>query len=229
MPATLEDPTMAAEQLKRAAAEAALEYVERGEVVGVGTGSTVDFFIDALATVKHDIAGAVSSSEASSERLRRHGIRVLELNEAGDIPVYVDGADEANRHLQLIKGGGGALTREKVVAAASRQFVCIADESKLVGVLGEFPLPVEVIPMARSFVARQLVKLGGQPELRQGFATDNGNLILNVRGLTIAEPIKLEREINDIPGVVTNGVFALRPADLLLLGSAGGVRTVTAG
>lgn len=219
---------MAAEQLKKAAALAALEYVPRGEVVGVGTGSTVNFFIDALASIKGDIAGAVSSSEASTQRLRDHGIRVLDLNEAGDIPIYVDGADEANRHLQLIKGGGGALTREKIVAAAARQFVCIADESKLVDVLGEFPLPVEVIPMARSFVARQLVKLGGRPELRQGVTTDNGNLILDVRGLSIAEPITLEREINDIPGVVTNGIFALRPADVLLLGGASGVRTLTA-
>lgn len=219
---------MAAEQLKKAAALAALEYVPRGEVVGVGTGSTVNFFIDALASIKGDIAGAVSSSEASTQRLRDHGIRVLDLNEVGDIPIYVDGADEANRHLQLIKGGGGALTREKIVAAAARQFVCIADESKLVDVLGEFPLPVEVIPMARSFVARQLVKLGGRPELRQGVTTDNGNLILDVRGLSIAEPITLEREINDIPGVVTNGIFALRPADVLLLGGASGVRTLTA-
>ena len=197
-------------------------------MVGVGTGSTVNFFIDALAGIKGDIAGAVSSSEASTRRLRDHGIRVLDLNEVGDIPVYVDGADEANRHLQLIKGGGGALTREKIVAAAARRFVCIADESKLVDVLGEFPLPVEVIPMARSFVARQLVKLGGRPELRQGVTTDNGNLILDVRGLSIAEPIALEREINDIPGVVTNGIFALRPADVLLLGGAAGVRTLTA-
>ncbi len=219
---------MAAEQQKKAAALAALDYVIRGEVVGVGTGSTVNFFIDALAGIKGDIAGAVSSSEASTRRLRDHGIRVLDLNEVGDIPVYVDGADEANRHLQLIKGGGGALTREKIVAAAARRFVCIADESKLVDVLGEFPLPVEVIPMARSFVARQLVKLGGRPELRQGVTTDNGNLILDVRGLSIAEPIALEREINDIPGVVTNGIFALRPADVLLLGGAAGVRTLTA-
>lgn len=219
---------MAAEQQKKAAALAALDYVIRGEVVGVGTGSTVNFFIDALAGIKGDIAGAVSSSEASTRRLRDHGIRVLDLNEVGDIPVYVDGADEANRHLQLIKGGGGALTREKIVAAAARRFVCIANESKLVDVLGEFPLPVEVIPMARSFVARQLVKLGGRPELRQGVTTDNGNLILDVRGLSIAEPIALEREINDIPGVVTNGIFALRPADVLLLGGAAGVRTLTA-
>lgn len=219
---------MAAEQQKRAAAEAALAYINRGDVVGVGTGSTVNHFIDALAAMKGTIDGAVSSSEASSERLRRHGIRVLELNEAGDLPIYVDGADESNHHLQLIKGGGGALTREKIVAAASKRFICIADESKLVDILGNFPLPVEVIPMARSFVARQLVKLGGKPELRMGFTTDNGNLILDVRGLSIAEPITLEREINDIPGVVTNGIFALRRADVLLLGGSGGVRTLTA-
>ncbi|NLO80247.1 MAG: ribose-5-phosphate isomerase RpiA [Xanthomonadaceae bacterium] len=219
---------MSVEQHKRAAAEAALEYINRGDVIGVGTGSTVNYFIDALAAMKADIDGAVSSSEASTARLRQHGIRVLELNETGDLPLYVDGADEANRHLQLIKGGGGALTREKIVAAASRRFVCIADESKLVDILGQFPLPVEVIPMARSFVARQLVKLGGKPELRQNFTTDNGNLILDVRGLTIAEPISLEREINDIPGVVCNGIFALRRADVLLLGGSSGVRTLTA-
>lgn len=219
---------MSVEQHKRAAAKAALEYINRGDVIGVGTGSTVNYFIDALAAMKADIDGAVSSSEASTARLRQHGIRVLELNETGDLPLYVDGADEANRHLQLIKGGGGALTREKIVAAASRRFVCIADESKLVDILGQFPLPVEVIPMARSFVARQLVKLGGKPELRQNFTTDNGNLIIDVRGLTIAEPISLEREINDIPGVVCNGIFALRRADVLLLGGSSGVRTLTA-
>jgi ribose 5-phosphate isomerase A len=218
---------MAAEQQKKAAAEAALRYVNPGDVVGVGTGSTVNFFIDALAGIKDDIAGAVSSSEASTKRLREHGIRVLDLNDVSQIPVYVDGADEASQLLQLIKGGGGALTREKIVAAASKQYVCIADESKLVRVLGKFPLPVEVIPMARSFVGRQLVKLGGKPELRQGFTTDNGNLILDVHGLSIAEPIKLEREINDIPGVVTNGLFAIRPADVLLLGTDTGVRTLT--
>lgn len=218
---------MSVEQRKRAAAEAALEYINRGDVIGVGTGSTVNYFIDALAAMKADIDGAVSSSEASTARLRQHGIRVLELNETGELPLYVDGADEANRHLQLIKGGGGALTREKIVAAAARRFVCIADESKLVDVLGQFPLPVEVIPMARSFVARQLVKLGGKPELRQNFTTDNGNLILDVHGLTITDPISLEREINDIPGVVCNGIFALRRADVLLLGGSSGVRTLT--
>lgn len=213
---------------KQAAAEAALSWVKDGMIVGIGTGSTANFFIDGLARIRDRIRGAVASSEASAERLRGHGIPVFELNDVGPLSLYVDGADEVNAHRELIKGGGGALTREKIVAAAARRFVCIADESKLVDVLGEFPLPVEVIPMARSFVARQLVKLGGRPELRQGVTTDNGNLILDVRGLSIAEPIALEREINDIPGVVTNGIFALRPADVLLLGGAAGVRTLTA-
>lgn len=217
---------MSADALKKAAAEAALEYVEVESIVGVGTGSTVNFFIDALARSNKDIRGAVSSSEASAQRLRRAGIRVLDLNEVDEIRVYVDGADEANRFLQLIKGGGAALTREKIVAAASDQFVCIADESKLVDVLGKFPLPVEVIPMARGLVARELVKLGGRPTLRAGVTTDNGNLILDVHDLVIAEPIRLEREINDIPGVVTNGIFALRPADVLLLASGQGVQTL---
>lgn len=219
---------MSQDQQKQAAAEAALQYVEDDTVVGVGTGSTVNYFIDALAGRRNRIAGAVSSSEASTERLRRHGIEVLDLNSAGTLPLYVDGADEANRFLQLVKGGGGALTREKIVAAASRKFVCVADESKLVGVLGNFPLPVEVIPMARSLVAHELVKLGGRPELRAGFTTDNGNLILDVYGLTIQEPIRLEQTLNNIPGVVTNGLFALRPADVLLLAGADGVQTLTA-
>jgi ribose 5-phosphate isomerase A len=219
---------MSAEDLKREAARAAMQHVPRGAVVGVGTGSTVNHFIDALAEIRHEIKGAVSSSEASAERLRAHGIEVLDLNSTGELPVYVDGADEANRFLQLIKGGGGALTREKIVAAASRQFICIADESKLVPALGAFPLPVEVIPMARSYVARQLVKLGGRPELRSGFTTDNGNIILDVHDLQILEPIKLERTINDITGVVCNGLFAVRPADLLLLASPAGVKTITA-
>jgi ribose 5-phosphate isomerase A len=219
---------MSADALKKAAAEAALDYVEADAVVGVGTGSTVNFFIDALAKSGKNIRGAVSSSEASTQRLRRLGIEVLSLNEVDEIPVYVDGADESNRFLQLIKGGGAALTREKVVAGASGKFICVADESKLVDVLGKFPLPVEVIPMARSFVARELVKLGGRPTLRQGVTTDNGNLILDVYDLVIAEPIRLEREINDIPGVVTNGIFALRPADVLLLATAQGVQTLRA-
>ena len=212
--------------LKKQAAEAALDYVEGG-IVGVGTGSTVNHFIDFLATVKGRIDGAVSSSEASTERMKAHGIQVYDLNAVGGLSLYVDGADESNQQLQLIKGGGGALTREKIVAAASDRFVCIADESKLVKVLGAFPLPVEVIPMARSYVARELVKLGGTPVWREGFVTDNGNLILDVHGLQIMEPIKLEQQINNLAGVVTVGIFALRPADVLILGSVSGTRTVT--
>ncbi len=214
------------DQLKQAVARAAIEQVEAGALVGVGTGSTVNFFIDELAKVKARIDGAVSSSEASTRRLRNHGIPVLDLNEVDELGVYVDGADEITRHLHMIKGGGGALTREKIVAAVARRFVCIADESKLVGVLGKFPLPVEVIPMARSHVARRLVALGGQPVLRQGFTTDNGNVILDVRNLSITDPVALEGEINQITGVVTNGIFARRPADVLLLGTPGGVRTL---
>ena len=218
---------MSQDALKKSVAEAALKYVEAGTVVGIGTGSTANFFIDALARIKHKIEGAVASSVASAERLKKHGIAVMDLNAVDDIAVYVDGADEATRHLHLIKGGGGALTREKIVAAVSRKFVCIADQTKLVDVLGKFPLPVEVIPMARSYVARQLVKLGGQPVLRQGFTTDNGNVILDVRNLEILDPPKLEAELNNIAGVVTNGIFALRPADVLLLGTPEGVRTIT--
>lgn len=217
---------MTKDEIKQAVAKAALEYVQAGTVIGVGTGSTANFFIDALAGIKHKIEGAVASSVATANRLKGHGILVLELNETGDLPLYVDGADEATQHLHLIKGGGGALTREKIVAAASKKFVCIADESKLVGVLGEFPLPIEVIPMARSFVARQLVKLGGNPMLRENFTTDNGNLILDVRGLEILEPAKLEATLNNIPGIVTNGLFAIRPADVLLLGSEKGVHRI---
>jgi ribose 5-phosphate isomerase A len=216
------------DEMKKQAAKAAMDYVEGG-VIGVGTGSTVNHFIDFLATVKGRIDGAVSSSEASTERMKAHGIPVLDLNAAGELALYVDGADESNRHLQLIKGGGGALTREKIVAGASKQFVCIADASKLVDVLGKFPLPVEVIPMARSHVARQLVKLGGTPVWREGFVTDNGNLILDVHHLEIAEPIKLEQEINGIAGVVTVGIFAMRPADVLILGTAQGAETLAAG
>lgn len=219
---------MTQDQAKKAAAEAALKYVVPGEVLGVGTGSTVNYFIDALAAMRDDIPGAVSSSNASTERLRKVGIPVLDLNKTGTLSVYVDGADEANRHLQLIKGGGGALTREKIIAAASRQFVCIADESKLVPLLGKFPLPVEVVPMAQSYVGREMVKLGGQPYLREGFVTDNGNIILDVRGLEIANAVELERRINQIVGVVTVGLFAQRPADVLILGGPGGVREVRA-
>lgn len=217
---------MNADELKRIAAKAALDYV-KGGVIGVGTGSTVNHFIDLLAGIKHRIEGAVSSSEASTRLLRARGIEVMDLNSAGDLDLYVDGADESNHQLELIKGGGGALTREKIVAGASRQFVCIADEAKLVRVLGRFPLPVEVIPMARSFVARQLVKLGGTPTWREGLVTDNGNLILDVHHLEILEPIKLEQAINNIPGVVTVGLFAMRRADLLILGTPAGPRTLT--
>ncbi|HLW74300.1 MAG TPA: ribose-5-phosphate isomerase RpiA [Gammaproteobacteria bacterium] len=218
---------MSAEDRKKKAAEAAMEYVKDVSIVGVGTGSTVNHFIDALAAIKGRLEGAVSSSEASAKRLKERGIPVLDLNSAGDIPVYVDGADEANRHLQLIKGGGGALTREKIVAAASRRFVCIADDSKLKDLLGTFPLPVEVIPMARSYVARQLVKLGGQPEWRQGFVTDNGNHILDVHNLKILDPPKLEAEIGYITGVVCVGLFARRPADVLLIAHADRVEKIT--
>jgi len=215
---------MSGDDMKRAAAEAALEYIEVGGVIGVGTGSTVNHFIAALGSVKGKIEGAVSSSEASTALLKQQGIPVYELNAVGELAVYVDGADEVTRHLHMVKGGGGALTREKIVAAASKKFVCIADDSKLVDVLGAFPLPVEVIPMARSYVARKLVLLGGQPVLREGFVTDNGNLILDVHHLNITDPVALERELNQITGVVTNGLFAQRPADVLLLGAPDGVR-----
>jgi ribose 5-phosphate isomerase A len=197
-------------------------------IVGVGTGSTANFFIDELAKIRHRIRGAVASSEASAKRLKDHGIEVMSLNDAGDLPVYVDGADEITRHMHMIKGGGGALTREKIVAAASKKFICVCDESKLVDVLGKFPLPVEVIPMARSSVARQLVALGGQPMLREGFTTDNGNLILDVRGMQIVNPVQLESTLDHIAGVVTNGLFARRPADVLLLGTQEGVKTIMA-
>lgn len=214
------------DDLKKQVARAALEYVEPDTVIGVGTGSTANYFIDFLAEIKHKIDGTVASSEASAQRLKGHGIPVLDLNSAGDLSVYIDGADESDHHLHLTKGGGGALTREKIVAAASRRFVCIADESKLVDILGKFPLPVEVIPMARSYVARQLVKLGGRPEWREGFVTDNGNVILDVHNLSITNPPELEARLNNIAGVVTNGLFALRPADVLLLGTTDGVKTM---
>ena len=217
---------MNADQLKQQAALAALAHVEEGSVLGVGTGSTVDHFIDAMAAQKVRIRGAVSSSERSTTRLRAAGFDVLDLNTTGDLDLYIDGADESDRHRRLIKGGGGALTREKIVAAASRRFICIADESKLVEVLGKFPLPVEVIPMARSYVARQLVALGGQPVYREGVVTDNGNQILDVHGLAIVDPVSMEMTINGIAGVVTVGLFARRPADLLILGSSQGVRTL---
>lgn len=219
---------MNTDEMKRAAAEAALDYVEPGSIIGVGTGSTTNLFIDLLHERRVDIEAAVASSEATAARLREHHIPLMELNATGDLDLYVDGADESNHHLQLVKGGGGALTREKVIAAASRRFVCVADRSKYVDVLGAFPLPVEVIPMARSYVARQLTRLGGNPAFRDDFTTDNGNIILDVHNLQIVEPIKMERTINDIPGVVTAGLFAQRPADILLLGGADGVETLKA-
>jgi ribose 5-phosphate isomerase A len=217
---------MTQDEMKRKAAEAALEYVVVDEIVGVGTGSTVNHFIDVLAEIKHKIKGAVSSSVVSTERMQKHGIKVYDLNEVNGIQVYIDGADEADHYLNLIKGGGGALTREKIIAGASKKFVCIADESKLVDVLGEFPLPVEVIPMARSFIARELVKIGGRPVWREGFVTDNGNDILDVHDLRIMEPVKMENELNKLPGIVTVGIFANRPADVLILGTPEGAKTV---
>ncbi|MFM9816821.1 UNVERIFIED_CONTAM: ribose-5-phosphate isomerase RpiA [Spiribacter pallidus] len=219
---------MSAEAQKQAAAEAAVAKVESGTVIGVGSGSTVNLFIDALAASDTRIEAAVAASEASAERLRGHGIDVVDANRVTELAVYIDGADEINRHLQMIKGGGGALTREKIVAALSKRFICIVDESKRVTALGDFPLPVEVIPMARSYVARELVKLGGRPELREGFTTDNGNIILDVRAIDLAEPMHREQQLNNIAGVVTNGLFALRPADELLVGTDTGVQRFTA-
>lgn len=215
------------DELKRAAARAAMQYVIPGRVVGVGTGSTANFFIDELAALKNDLPGAVASSEATAKRLAGHGIRVLDLNEVDDMPVYVDGADEIDRGLAMIKGGGGALTREKIVAAVAQKFICIADISKRVEVLGKFPLPIEVIPMAQALVSREAKKLGGEARLRAGFVTDNGNLIIDVHGLQIREPQALEQALNQIPGVVTNGLFALRGADVALLASPDGVITLT--
>lgn len=212
------------DQAKKMAAQAALEYIKPGMIVGVGTGSTVNYFIDALATMKHDIDGAVSSSDASTAQLKAHGIAVYDLNGVPELSVYVDGADEINRHKQMIKGGGGALTREKIVAAVAQTFICIADESKLVTALGDFPLPIEVIPMARSYVARQIVRLGGDPVLREGFTTDNGNIILDIYNLNIDKPIELEQTLNQITGVVTNGLFADRSADIALISDGESVR-----
>jgi len=219
---------MTQDDRKRAVAQAALEYVETGSIVGVGTGSTANHFIEALASIKHKVEGAVASSEESARRLTAAGIAVTDLNSVGSLPVYVDGADESTRHLHLIKGGGGALTREKIVAAVANRFVCVVDDSKLVDRLGAFPLPVEVIPMARSYVARQIVRMGGQPELREGFTTDNGNIILDVHNLEILEPAKIESQLDHIAGVVCNGLFARRPADVLLVGGDDGVDTITA-
>jgi len=217
---------MTQDELKQLVGREALKHLVEDAIVGVGSGSTVNYFIDALKTIKHKIEGAVAASEASAERLKKHGIRVFDLNSVNDIPVYVDGADEITEHLHMIKGGGGALTREKIVAAVARKFVCICDASKLVPVLGKFPLPVEVIPMARGYVGRELLKRGGHPVLRENFRTDNGNLILDCHGLTIVDPPKLEAELNNLAGVVTNGIFAQRPADVLVLGEPGGVRVL---
>lgn len=211
------------DELKQQVAKAAVEYVKEG-IIGVGTGSTANYFIEELAKVKHKIDGAVASSEATAERLRSHGIEVFDLNTVDNLDIYVDGADEITEHMHMLKGGGGALTREKIVAAVAKQFICICDESKYVPVLGKFPLPVEVLPMARSQVARELVKLGGQPKLRD-FTTDNGNIILDVHNLTINDPVVMEAKINQIVGVVTNGLFAARPANVLLLATADGVKT----
>lgn len=217
---------MTHDEMKQAAARGALEYVGGEDVIGVGTGSTANHFIAEIGRIRHKFEGAVASSEATAQRLKQIGIPVLDLNTVGDLPVYVDGADEITRHLAMVKGGGGALTREKIVAAVARKFVCIADETKLVDVLGAFPLPVEVIPMARSYAARELVKLGGQPAWRQGFVTDNGNVILDVHNLRILNPVELETALNQITGVVANGLFARRGADVLVLGTAGGVQTL---
>ena len=219
---------MTQDELKQAVANAALAYVVEGKIVGVGTGSTARLFIEALATMKDRIAGAVASSEDTKRRLEGHGIKVFDLNDVTDIPVYIDGADEITPEMHMIKGGGGALTREKIVSAVAQKFICIADGSKLVDVLGRFPLPVEVIPMASAYVARELTRLGGTPVLREGFVTDNGNLILDVQGLQIVDPEDLETRINQIVGVVTNGLFACRPADVCLLGTSTGVQTHTA-
>lgn len=217
---------MTQDEMKKAAGWAALQYVEKDSIVGVGTGSTVNHFIDALATMKADIDGAVSSSEASTEKMKSLGIPVYDLNSVDDLSVYVDGADEINGHMDMIKGGGAALTREKIVAAVADKFICIVDNTKQVDILGEFPLPVEVIPMARSYVARQLVKLGGDPVYREGVVTDNGNIILDVYNMKIMNPKELEEQINAIVGVVTNGLFAMRGADVLLVGTPEGVKTV---
>lgn len=217
---------MSSDTLKKTAAEAALQFVQPDTIIGIGTGSTANYFIDALGGMRNKVEGAVASSDASAERLKQNGIEVLDLNMTGNLSLYVDGADEANPQLHLIKGGGGALTREKIVAGASKKFVCIADESKKVDVLGEFPLPIEVIPMARSFVAREIVKIGGDPEYREEFVTDNGNIILDIHNMQITDPVALETVLNQIPGAVTNGLFAARPADVLILGTDAGVEII---
>jgi ribose 5-phosphate isomerase A len=218
---------LSADALKRAVAEAALAHVRDGEVLGVGTGSTANFFIDGLKPIRHKVKAAVASSEATKLRLEAIGIEVVSLNDVDHIGIYVDGADEINAALEMIKGGGGALTREKIVAALADRFVCIADDSKWVSQLGTFPLPIEVIPMARSMIARELVKLGGSPVYRNGFVTDNGNVILDTYGLDIRNPVELETRLNNLVGVVCNGLFARRPADVLLLGGSAGVKAIT--
>ncbi|MAH31132.1 MAG: ribose 5-phosphate isomerase A [Marinobacter sp.] len=224
---------MTQDELKQAVAKAAVDHIaphlEPSSIVGVGTGSTANFFIDYLAEYRNDFDGAVASSEATAERLKKHGIPVYDLNAVNEIEFYVDGADETNESLELIKGGGGALTREKIVAAVAKTFICIADESKQVGILGEFPLPVEVIPMARSHVGREIVKLGGDPVYRDGFITDNGNIIIDIHNMDISRPLVVEEKLNNIVGVVTNGLFARRPADLLLLGTRDGVKSIARG
>lgn len=218
------------DELKKAVAKAALDYItprlERNSIIGVGTGSTANFFIDLLADIRNEFDGAVASSDATAERLKSHGIPVYDLNSIGELEFYVDGADETNERLELIKGGGGALTREKIVAAVAKTFICIADESKQVGILGDFPLPVEVIPMARSHVGREIVRLGGDPVYRDGFTTDNGNIILDIHNMDISRPIQVEEKLNQVVGIVTNGLFARRPADLLLLGTSEGVKSI---
>ena len=224
---------MTQDELKQAVAKAAVDHIaphlEPSSIVGVGTGSTANFFIDYLAEYRNDFDGAVASSEATAERLKKHGIPVYDLNAVNEIEFYVDGADETNESLELIKGGGGALTREKIVAAVAKTFICIADESKQVSILGEFPLPVEVIPMARSHVGREIVKLGGDPVYRDGFVTDNGNIIIDIHNMDISRPLVVEEKLNNIVGVVTNGLFARRPADLLLLGTRDGVKSIARG
>ena len=214
------------DQLKQLVAKAALKHVVEDAIVGVGSGSTVNLFIDELASIKGRIEGAVAASEASAARLKSHGIRVLDLNSVNELPVYIDGADEVTEHLHMIKGGGGALTREKITAAVAKRFVCICDASKLVPVLGRFPLPIEVVPMARSYVGREVVKMGGHPRLREGFTTDNGNVVLDCHGMTLLDPPKFESELNQIAGVVTSGIFARRRADVLLLAEPSGVRSI---
>src|SRR5688572_22816597 len=214
------------DQLKELVAREALKHVVEDAIVGVGSGSTVFKFIEALSSIKNRIEGAVAASEASTERLKKHGIRVFDLNSVNELPVYIDGADEVTEHLHMIKGGGGALTREKITAAVAKRFVCICDASKLVPVLGKFPLPVEVLPMARSYVAREILKLGAQPRLRENFTTDNGNVVLDCHGLMLLDPPKTESELNQLAGVVSNGIFARRPANVLLLAEAAGVKTI---